>query len=84
MDRRRLDQELAIARSDPNRFEDQAMERISKLGERVYYGAAKGTDERTRIFVDHESMVAHVIAEALKAPVKNRPNDEVLSRDGEL
>ncbi len=82
IDRRRLIHELESARSDPNKCEDQAMERISRLGERVYYGAVDRRE--ARIGVDHEAIIARVIAEALKAPAKDRHVDDSRNLDSDL
>lgn len=80
---RNLDRELAIARSDPNRIEDQALERIRKLGERRYYGIeAEREQEIGPAGIDHEAVVARAIADALKAPPRDRRRDELT--DGDL
>jgi DNA primase len=85
IDRRRLERELVLARSDPDKCDDRAMERIRRLGERVYYGEAASEDmERTPVGVDHDGLLARVIAEALKAPAKDRRHDDVYPGDGEL
>jgi DNA primase len=75
MERRRLARELAIVRADPNRCDDRVMERISKLGERVYYGTESVTRDQAGVGIDHEGMVARAISEALKAPPKDRQGD---------
>jgi DNA primase len=78
-----LDKELANARSDPNRTEDQALERIRKLGERRYYGVeAEHEQDSSLVGVDHEAVVARAIADALKAPPKDVRRDELT--DGDL
>ena len=70
---RNLDRELAIARSDPNRIEDQALERIRKLGERRYYGAeAEGEQDGGLVGIDHEAVVARAIADALESAAAGR------------
>jgi DNA primase len=80
---RNLDRELAIARSDPNRIEDQALERIRKLGERRYYGIeAEREQESGPVGIDHEAVVARAIADALKAPPRDARHDELT--DGDL
>jgi DNA primase len=80
---RNLDRELAIARSDPNRIEDQALERIRKLGERRYYGIdAEREQESGPVGIDHEAVVARAIADALKAPPRDARRDELT--DGDL
>jgi DNA primase len=80
---RNLDRELAIARSDPNRVEDQALERIRKLGERRYYGNEADQERESRgTGIDHESVVARAIADALRAPSKDARRDELT--DGDL
>ncbi len=80
---RNLDRELAIARSDPNRIDDQALERIRKLGERRYYGAAAEQEQDAKLTgVDHEAVVARAIADALKAPPRDARRDELT--DGDL
>ncbi len=80
---RNLDRELAIARSDPNRIDDQALERIRKLGERRYYGAdAVGAQDDGPAGIDHEAVVARAIADALKAPPRDARRDELT--DGDL
>ena len=81
---RNLDRELAIARSDPNRIDDQALERIRKLGERRYYGVdTEREQENGPTGIDHEAVVARAIADALKAPSRDaRHGDEM--NDGDL
>jgi DNA primase len=80
---RNLDRELAIARSDPNRIDDQALERIRKMGERRYYGVdAEREQDSGPIGIDHEAVVARAIAEALKAPPRDARRDELT--DGDL
>ena len=80
---RNLDRELAIARSDPNRIEDQALERIRKLGERRYYGVdAEREQDNGPVGIDHEAVVARAIADALKAPPRDARHDELT--DGDL
>jgi DNA primase len=80
---RNLDRELAIARSDPNRIEDQALERIRKLGERRYYGIeAEREQDSGPVGIDHEAVVARAIADALKAPPRDARRDELT--DGDL
>ena len=80
---RNLDRELAIARSDPNRIDDQALERIRKLGERRYYGVeAEREQENGPVGIDHEAVVARAIADALKAPPRDARRDELT--DGDL
>ena len=75
-----LDKELAIARSDPNRTDDQALERIRKLGERRYYGAEVEQEQDSGLVgIDHEAVVARAIADALKAPSKDMRRDELES-----
>jgi DNA primase len=82
---RSLDRELAIARSDPSRVEDQALERISKLGERKYYGnEAAENQDGSPVFIDHEAVVARKIADALTAPSKDRRRDDLASGEGDL
>ncbi len=78
-----LEKELAMARSDPNRTDDQALERIRKLGERRYYGVeAEHEQDSGLVGVDHEAVVARAIADALKAPPKDVRRDELT--DGDL
>ena len=80
---RNLDRELAIARSDPNRIDDQALERIRKLGERRYYGSEAEREQENRgTGIDHEAVVARAIADALKAPPRDARRDELT--DGDL
>jgi DNA primase len=80
---RNLDRELAIARSDPNRIDDQALERIRKLGERRYYGMeAEREQDSGPVGIDHEAVVARAIADALKAPPRDARRDELT--DGDL
>jgi DNA primase len=80
---RNLDRELAIARSDPNRIDDQALERIRKLGERRYYGSEAEREQESRPSgIDHEAVVARAIADALKAPSRDTRRDEL--SDGDL
>ncbi len=82
---RNLDRELAVARSDPNRTEDQALERISKLGERRYYGADADEQPDTALArVDHEAVVARAIADALTAPARDRHRDDMTNTEGDL
>jgi len=79
---RNLDRELAIARSDPNRIDDQALERIRKLGERRYYGAdAEREQDGAPVGIDHEAVVARAIADALKAPPRDARRDELSEGD---
>jgi DNA primase len=68
--RRGLELELAAARADPNRGEDQALERISKLGERRIdlFDTADSSDTGASGSDDHEGIVARAIADALKSP----------------
>jgi hypothetical protein len=61
--------------------EDQALERISKLGERRYYGVVPGEQDAGQVGIDHEAEVAKVIAQALTAPVKERVRDDTLEGD---
>jgi DNA primase len=78
-----LEKELAMARSDPNRTDDQALERIRKLGERRYYGIeAEHEQDSGLVGIDHEAVVARAIADALKAPPKDVRRDELT--DGDL
>ena len=80
---RSLDRELAIARSDPNRIDDQALERIQKLGERRYYGVeAEREQDSGPAGINHEAVVARAIADALKAPPRDVRRDELT--DGDL
>jgi DNA primase len=80
---RNLDRELAIARSDPNRIDDQALERIRKLGERRYYGSEAEREQENRgTGIDHEAVVARAIADALKAPPRDARREELT--DGDL
>ncbi len=82
---RSLDRELAVARSDPNRLDDQALERISKLGERRYYGVESDEQPDAALArIDHEAVVARAIADALKAPAKERRIDDGLDNEGDL
>jgi DNA primase len=78
---RGLDRELAIARSDPNRVEDRALERISKLGERRYYGEGAQEQDTKTAGVDHEAVVARAIADALKAPKRDAGPEDNLEGD---
>ena len=76
---RTLDRELAIARSDPNRVDDQALERIRKLGERRYYGAeAEQEQDGSLAGIDHEAVVARAIADALTAPPRDTRREELM------
>ncbi|MBV8652837.1 MAG: hypothetical protein JO255_15335 [Alphaproteobacteria bacterium] len=75
---RHLDRELAVARSDPNRSEDQALERISRLGERRYYGVNASSEDHIESGTDHEAVVARAIAEALSAAGKERRRDDAI------
>jgi DNA primase len=80
---RTLERELAIARSDPNRSDDQAMERIWKLGERRVRGNDAEREQESRAGgIDHEAVVARAIADALKAPSRDARRDELT--DGDL
>ncbi len=82
---RSLDRELAIARADPSRVEDQVLERISKLGERKYYGVeASEEPDGLPTRIDHEDVVARAIANALKAPVKDTRSDDGMGAEGDL
>ena len=82
---RSLDRELAIARADPSRVEDQALERISKLGERKYYGnESHENQDASPVFIDHEAVVARKIADALKAPSKDMRRDDMTSGESDL
>ncbi|HTJ64385.1 MAG TPA: DNA primase [Alphaproteobacteria bacterium] len=78
---RGLDRELAIAKSDPNRVEDRALERISKLGERRYYGDGAQEQDTKTAGVDHEAVVARAIADALKAPKRDAGREDKLEGD---
>ncbi|MDB5395372.1 MAG: primase [Rhodospirillales bacterium] len=81
---RSLDRELAIARSNPSRVEDQALERISKLGERKYYGnEAAENQDGSPVFIDHEAVVARKIASALNAPSKDVRRDDGTSGESD-
>jgi DNA primase len=72
--RRDLDRELAARRADPDRGDDQALERISILGiKRVEAGIAAGDDEQ--MATDDGSGLARAIAEALKTPGRQRVTD---------
>ena len=75
--RRGLERELAAVRADPNRGDDQALERISKLGERRIdlFDAADAGGE-TQGAEDHETIVARAIAEALQAPTRDGRSGE--------
>jgi DNA primase len=82
---RSLDRELAAARSDPDRVDDREFERISRLGERRYYGAdAEEGSDAAAARVDHEEVVARAIAEALKAPSRDRRGDDAVGIEGDL
>jgi hypothetical protein len=82
---RSLDRELANARSDPSRVEDQALERISRLGERKYYGnEAAENQDGSPVFIDHEAVVARKIADALTAPSKDMRRGDLASGEGDL
>jgi DNA primase len=78
---RDLDRELAMARSDPNRVEDRALERISKLGERRYYGATGQEQDSNMAGIDHQAVVAKAIADALKATKKDAGHEDNLEGD---
>jgi DNA primase len=80
---RALEKELAIARSDPNRNDDQVMERIWKLRERhTRSNEAEREQDSRPSGIDHEAVVARAIADALKAPPRDARHDEL--SDGDL
>jgi DNA primase len=82
---RSLDRELAVARADPGRLEDQALERTGRLVERKYRGAEAASEEDGVLGrIDHEAVVARAIAEALKAPSRERQHDDGASVEGEF
>jgi hypothetical protein len=79
-----IGRELTLSKADPNKAALPTQERIIKLGERIYYGDTLSDQKAAPLEVDHEAIIARVIAEALKAPAKDRRIDDAYQLDGDL